>query len=248
MMDLLSFPAALVDIQGHFIYRNEAHRKHPLWQAEASPGKLELDATTTDALYRQHVRDICSQVAQNGEASFHLEMIKLDGGTARHYRWMCLPLHKAQGTVEHLLFVQLDAVDPPGDLSDRELETFEYLGHGHTTQEIAEAMLISPKTVESYRARIKEKLGLEHNTELIRRAVQWVDGGVRMRRSAGRSSAFLDPFMQEIRSPLAAIAGLADSLALCANPEQAHLAELILTSTQQLIRRLDLEVKDTQPH
>jgi hypothetical protein len=54
--------------------------------------------------------------------------------------------------------------------------------------------------------------------------------------------------MQEIRSPLAAIAGLADSLALCANPEQAHLAELILTSTQQLIRRLDLEVKDTQPH
>ncbi len=60
-------------------------------------------------------------------------------------------------------------------LSDRELEVFEHMGLGRTTQEIADAMLLSPKTVESYRARIKEKLGVEHNTELIRRAVQWVE-------------------------------------------------------------------------
>ena len=64
---------------------------------------------------------------------------------------------------------------PMETLSDRELEVFEHLGHGRTTAEIAEAMLISPKTVESYRARIKEKLGVDHNTELIRRAVQWVE-------------------------------------------------------------------------
>ena len=64
---------------------------------------------------------------------------------------------------------------PLETLSDRELEVFEHLGHGRTTAEIAEAMLVSPKTVESYRARIKEKLGAEHNTELIRRAVQWVE-------------------------------------------------------------------------
>ena len=64
---------------------------------------------------------------------------------------------------------------PLETLSDRELEVFEHLGHGRTTAEIAGAMLISPKTVESYRARIKEKLGAPHNTELIRRAVQWVE-------------------------------------------------------------------------
>ncbi|MEM1125270.1 MAG: response regulator transcription factor [Bacteroidota bacterium] len=60
-------------------------------------------------------------------------------------------------------------------LSDRELEVFGHLGHGRTTQEIAASMLISPKTVESYRTRIKEKLGVKHNVSLIRRAVQWVE-------------------------------------------------------------------------
>ena len=68
-----------------------------------------------------------------------------------------------------------ESASPLEQLSDRELEVFEHIGHGRTTQEIAEAMGISPKTVESYRARIKEKLGLEQNTELIRRAVQWVE-------------------------------------------------------------------------
>jgi len=35
-------------------------------------------------------------------------------------------------------------------------------------------MHVSPKTVETYRARIKEKLGLSNVTELIQRAAQWV--------------------------------------------------------------------------
>lgn len=60
-------------------------------------------------------------------------------------------------------------------LSDRELELFEHIGRGHSTNEAAEAMLISPKTVESYRSRIKSKLGIENNVNLIRRAVQWVE-------------------------------------------------------------------------
>lgn len=76
----------------------------------------------------------------------------------------------------HFAGGHLDAGQSPLEgLSDRELEVFEHLGHGRTTEEIAEAMLISPKTVESYRSRIKEKLAVEHNTELIRRAVQWVE-------------------------------------------------------------------------
>jgi DNA-binding NarL/FixJ family response regulator len=59
-------------------------------------------------------------------------------------------------------------------LTDRELEAFELLGQGLTTKQIAEKMHVSPKTVETYRARIKEKLNLENATELIQRAVQWV--------------------------------------------------------------------------
>lgn len=59
-------------------------------------------------------------------------------------------------------------------LSDRELAVFEQIGKGQSTAEIAEAMHLSVKTVETYRARIKAKLGVHGSTELVQRAVQWV--------------------------------------------------------------------------
>jgi DNA-binding NarL/FixJ family response regulator len=63
---------------------------------------------------------------------------------------------------------------PIESLSDRELESFRLMGQGLTTEQVAEAMHVSTKTVETYRARIKEKLGLSNITELIQRAAQWV--------------------------------------------------------------------------
>lgn len=64
---------------------------------------------------------------------------------------------------------------PPIDrLSDRELVVFEHIGRGRTTNQIADAMFLSPKTVETYRRRVKEKLGIGSFTELIQRATHWV--------------------------------------------------------------------------
>ncbi|MEM1126470.1 MAG: response regulator transcription factor [Bacteroidota bacterium] len=60
-------------------------------------------------------------------------------------------------------------------LSDRELETFEHLGRGLKTSAIAEAMHVSPHTVESYRARIKEKLGLEDGAALLHHAIRYAE-------------------------------------------------------------------------
>jgi DNA-binding NarL/FixJ family response regulator len=60
------------------------------------------------------------------------------------------------------------------NLSERELEAFEMMGHGMTTDAIAAKMNVSSKTVETYRARIKQKLGLRNATELVQRAAQWV--------------------------------------------------------------------------
>lgn len=60
-------------------------------------------------------------------------------------------------------------------LSDRELEVFELTGHGMATRDIAERLHLSVKTVESYRARIKNKLDLQNATELMQHAVQWVE-------------------------------------------------------------------------
>ncbi|MEX0601169.1 MAG: response regulator transcription factor [Rhodothermales bacterium] len=65
--------------------------------------------------------------------------------------------------------------DPSTQLSDRELEAFELHGRGLSTREMAEAMDISPKTIATYRGRIKSKLGIESTPELVRRAVLWVE-------------------------------------------------------------------------
>ena len=59
-------------------------------------------------------------------------------------------------------------------LTDRELEVFEQLGQGRTTREIANRLHLEVKTVDTYRARIKDKLGLVNATELVLHAAQWV--------------------------------------------------------------------------
>lgn len=59
-------------------------------------------------------------------------------------------------------------------LSNRELQVFELIGHGKATREIASDLHVSVKTVETHRARIKEKLQLKTAAELIQHAVQWV--------------------------------------------------------------------------
>lgn len=79
------------------------------------------------------------------------------------------------------LLMQFAGNRPAGDpsplaqLSDRELEVFEYLGQGLSTREIAEKLTLSPKTVDSYRTRAKEKLSIDSNAQLRRRATLWVE-------------------------------------------------------------------------
>lgn len=60
-------------------------------------------------------------------------------------------------------------------LSNRELEVFEAMGHGYDTESIADLLHMSPRTVESHRRNIKEKLGVAGLYELVRRAVLWVE-------------------------------------------------------------------------
>src|SRR5579863_8322331 len=59
-------------------------------------------------------------------------------------------------------------------LTDRELEVFQLIGRGQGTRRIATELHLGIKTVESYRARIKEKLKLEDGTQLLQQAIQWV--------------------------------------------------------------------------
>jgi DNA-binding NarL/FixJ family response regulator len=60
-------------------------------------------------------------------------------------------------------------------LSDRELEVFRLIGAGHGTRRIAEKLHLSVKTIETYRAHIKEKLNLADSVELVQHAIQWLN-------------------------------------------------------------------------
>ncbi|MDT8281594.1 MAG: response regulator transcription factor [Gammaproteobacteria bacterium] len=62
---------------------------------------------------------------------------------------------------------------PVNQLSNRELEVFEFIGRGMGTGDIARTLNLSIKTIESHRANIKKKLGLITSGDLIRSAIQW---------------------------------------------------------------------------
>ena len=64
------------------------------------------------------------------------------------------------------------------------LQVFELIGQGFETKQIAEQLKLDVKTIETYRARIKEKLGLCSAPALMRAAFQFVQSG-----SATRSLA-----------------------------------------------------------
>ncbi|HOV90142.1 MAG TPA: response regulator transcription factor [Syntrophorhabdaceae bacterium] len=70
---------------------------------------------------------------------------------------------------------QTEKNSPIEILSDRELEVFNLIGQGYRTRQIADMIHVSVKTVESYRANIKEKLHLKNATELLKHAVYWVE-------------------------------------------------------------------------
>jgi DNA-binding NarL/FixJ family response regulator len=70
--------------------------------------------------------------------------------------------------------VEVGPVSPITALSDRELEIYELIGQGKTTRDIASALHISIKTVETHQANIKAKLGVKNANELLRSAVTWV--------------------------------------------------------------------------
>ncbi len=57
-------------------------------------------------------------------------------------------------------------------ISQREREVLQLLAMGHTNQQIADKLCLSIKTVETYKARLKEKLGLRGRAELVRYAIQ----------------------------------------------------------------------------
>lgn len=67
------------------------------------------------------------------------------------------------------------AVSPVLRLTDREFEVLECIGEGMRPREIARKLRLSVKTIETYQAKLKEKLNLEDNSKLFQYALRWVE-------------------------------------------------------------------------
>ncbi|MHC4118606.1 MAG: response regulator [Planctomycetota bacterium] len=84
----------------------------------------------------------------------------------------------ASRMVRKLVAGQTETTTSPVDcLSDRELEVFHLIGKGHGTRQISERLHLSVKTIETYRAHIKDKLNLADAAELLQYAIQWLNSG-----------------------------------------------------------------------
>ena len=88
-------------------------------------------------------------------------------------------LYLSENMTQRIMRRALNGGDVPGrspidTLSDRELEVFELIGQGLTTGELAQRLHLSPRTIETYRQRLKLKLQLDSAGQLSRAAVQWV--------------------------------------------------------------------------
>jgi two-component system response regulator NreC len=64
--------------------------------------------------------------------------------------------------------VERDAYE---QLSEREREVLKFIALGHTANEIGEMLALSPKSVDTYRARIMEKLNLASRADLVKYAL-----------------------------------------------------------------------------
>lgn len=86
---------------------------------------------------------------------------------------------RVSGAVLERLGVVGSVVGPSGmdTLSDREIEVFQLVGHGLNSREIGKQLKLSISTVDSYRARIKIKLGIKNAADLYQCAAVWLVEG-----------------------------------------------------------------------
>jgi DNA-binding NarL/FixJ family response regulator len=84
-------------------------------------------------------------------------------------RYLSAPL--SESLIDHVVH-KAGGDDPLLQLSSRERQVLQMLSEGHSVAEIADMLSLSPKTVETYRARMMDKLGIDDLANLVRFAIR----------------------------------------------------------------------------
>jgi two-component system response regulator NreC len=137
--------------------------------------KRDLPGTKVLILSMHDDRGYLRQVLRAGASGYVLkkaadtELLAAIRAAARGEVFLDPSLAKA--LVDEVVEPRVTGAEPHA-LSDREQEVLRLLTHGHTNQQVADRLCISVKSVETYKARLMEKLGLKGRAELVRYALQ----------------------------------------------------------------------------
>ncbi|HET6465382.1 MAG TPA: response regulator transcription factor [Nitrospiria bacterium] len=101
----------------------------------------------------------------------HAAMVEAVRAVSAGRRYLSPPL--SEKIIERFLSGgEAAAEDSYEKLTDREREVLHLAAEGRTNSEIADRLCVSPRTVETHRAHLMQKLGLKNQTELIRFALR----------------------------------------------------------------------------
>lgn len=90
---------------------------------------------------------------------------------------------------------------PIDELTDRELAVFHFLGEGCSVKDIQERLSLARKTVETYRRKAKEKLGLDSVSKLLQYALQWRASGGKGIEGLNKESLNKEEVLEEALEP-----------------------------------------------
>lgn len=145
--------------------------------AQGSKAKVLVVSGQDEAIYAERcVRAGASGYLNKNEAVNRI----VDGIRCVREGGYCLSNAITARITGHVSSRQDDArTHPLRVLSDRELQIYEALGAGLTVKGIAARLCLSDKTVDTYRARLKQKLGIDDSHQLTRHAMLWLFEKVR---------------------------------------------------------------------
>lgn len=122
--------------------------------------------STVEHVHRAFATGVRGYLLKDSASSEVVRAVRMIHGGALY---LCDALRERLGD----LVTRLDlARSPLESLSLRERQVLQFVAEGRSSAEIGQRLHISPKTVETYRARVLQKLGLENTAALVRFAVE----------------------------------------------------------------------------
>jgi len=118
-----------------------------------------------------------AEALKNGVAGYVLkdsqasELVNAIREVAAGRRYLSAPLSERAIQLYGRKIGQMPA-DPYDTLTGREREVIQLAAEGHTNVQIGQRLFVSPRTIETHRANLMRKLGLQNQSELIRYAVK----------------------------------------------------------------------------